>query len=185
MIDVNQLRNGTAFELEGAPYLVLKYEFTKMGRGTASVRVKVRNLKTGSVTQKGFTSGAKVENISLRRIPMQYLYSDDTTAFFMDPKSFEQVELDKELIADQLPYFSEGLDVLVLFWEDQALAVELPPKLTFSVKETGPGEKGNSASNVYKQATLNNGLDIKVPLFIKQGEKVIIDTRTGEYVSRA
>ena len=184
MLDVNQLRNGTAFEMEGEPYLVLNYEFSKMGRGNATIRVKIRNLKTGSVTQRSFTSGAKVEDISLQRRPMQYLYSDAQTAFFMDPKSFEQVELDKELTTEQLPYFSEGLDVQVLFWEDSALAVELPPKLTFTIKETDPGEKGNSVSNMYKPATLNNGLDLKVPLFIKQGEKVIVDTRTGEYVSR-
>ena len=185
MIDVNQLRNGTAFEMDGEPYLVLNYEFTKMGRGNATIRVKVRNLKTGSVTQKGFSSGGRVENIQLLRKPMQYLYSDDSTSFFMDPKSFEQVEIDKELIAEALPYFSEGLEVQVLYWEEAALAVELPPKLTFSVKETGPDAKGNSASNVYKQATWNNGLDVKVPLFIKLGEKVVVDTRTGEYVSRA
>ena len=184
MIDVNQLRNGTAFEMEGEPYIVLNYEFSKMGRGNATIRVKIRNLKTGAVTSRSFTSGARVEDIQLRRKPMQYLYSDAQTAFFMDPKSFEQVELNKSLITDQLPYFSEGLDVLVLFWEEAALAVELPPKLTFSVKETGPDAKGNSASNVYKQATLNNGLDVKVPLFIKLGEKVVVDTRTGEYVSR-
>jgi elongation factor P len=103
----------------------------------------------------------------------------------MDPTSFEQMEMSKELISDQLPYLSEGIEVQVLFWEEKALGVELPPKLTFAVADTGPGEKGNSAANIYKAATLENGLQVKVPLFIKTGEKVIIDTRSGEYVARA
>lgn len=184
MIDVNQLRNGTAFEQDGQPYLVLKYEFSKMGRGNANIKVKVRNLKTGAVLQKGFQSGNSVEEISLKRRKMQYLFSDQQQSTFMDPVSFEQVEVDNAVLGEAKAYLQEGGEVQVLFWEDQALAVELPPKLIFTVKETGPGEKGNTVSNMYKPATLANGLEVKVPLFINQGEKVIIDTRNASYVSR-
>lgn len=184
MINVNQLRNGTAFEFEGEPYLVLKYEFSKMGRGNANIKVKVRNLKTGAVVQKGFQSGNSVEEIYLVRKKMQFLFSDREKSTFMDPVSFEQIEIDNEVLGDSRPYLQEGAEAQVLFWDEQALAVELPPKLTFTVEETGPGEKGNSVANMFKPATLDNGLEVKVPLFINQGEKVVIDTRSGGYVSR-
>lgn len=185
MLNVNQLRNGTAFEMDGEPYLVLKYEFTKMGRGNATIKVKVRNLKTQAVTMKGFTSGSSVDDIKLNRKKMQYLFSDANFSTFMDPVSFEQIELDNSLISEQKPYLSDGLEVQVLFWDKEALALELPAKLIFTVKETDPGEKGNSVANMYKTAVLNNGLATKIPLFVKQGEKVVVDTRDGSYVSRA
>ena len=164
--------------------LVLKYEFSKMGRGNANIKLKVRNLKTGAVVQKNFSSGNSVEEIFLKRKKMQYLFSDLHGSTFMDPVSFEQIEIDNEVLAEAKPYLQEGGEVQVLFWEDLALAVELPAKMTFTVKETGPGEKGNSVSNMYKAAMLENGLEVKVPLFINQGEPVVVDTRTGTYVSR-
>lgn len=185
MINVNQLRNGRAFELEGEPYLVLKYEFTKMGRGNATIKVRVRNLKTQAVTVKSFSSGNSVQDIQLLRKKMQYLYADANNSIFMDPSNYEQVEISNELIEEQRPYLTDGLEIQVLFWEEMALALELPVKLTFIVKETDPGEKGNSVANIYKPARLENGLNVKVPLFIKQGEKIVIDTRDGSYVARA
>ena len=184
MIDVNRLRNGTAFKADGQLFLVLKYEFTKMGRGTGNVKVKVRNLKTGTVLIKTYTTGNKVQEISLKRKPLQFLYKDEKTSVFMDSTSFEQIEIDKELIADQQQYLVDGMEVQVLFYEDQPLTVELPLKLSFEVAETGPAEKGNSTANVFKSAVLENGMNTRVPLFIVQGEKVIIDTRSGEYVGR-
>ncbi len=189
MLNVNQLRNGTAFEMDGQPYLVLKYEFTKMGRGNATIKVKARNLKTNSVTMKSFSSGNFVQDIQLLRKKMQYLYADANNSIFMNPSNYEQVEISNDLIEEQKPYLSDGLEVQVLFWDspagEAALSLELPPKLVFIVKETDPGEKGNSVANIYKSAKLANGLKVKVPLFIKQGEKVIIDTRDGSYVARA
>ncbi|MDZ7587152.1 MAG: elongation factor P [Patescibacteria group bacterium] len=185
MINVNQLRNGRAFELEGDPYLVLKYEFTKMGRGNATIKVRVRNLKTQAVTIKSFSSGNNIQDIQLSKKKMQYLYADVHNSIFMDLISYEQVEINNELIEEQKPYLTDGLEVQVLFWGEMALALELPAKLTFVVKETDPGEKGNSVANIYKPAKLENGLDVKVPLFIKQGEKIVVDTRDGSYVARA
>src|SRR3989344_4079386 len=120
MINVNQLRNGTAFEIDGQPYLVLKYEFTKMGRGNATIKVRVRNLNTQAVTMMGFNSGANVDDIQLRRKKMQYLYADADNSVFMDPVSFEQIEIDNELIKEQKPYLSDGLEVQVLFWDPSA-----------------------------------------------------------------
>ncbi|MFH0943174.1 MAG: elongation factor P [Candidatus Beckwithbacteria bacterium] len=185
MLNVNQLRNGVAFELDGQPYLVLKYEFTKMGRGNATIKVRVKNLITQSVTVKTFSSGNSVADIQLKRKKMQYLYSDANNSIFMDPVSYEQVEIDNELIKEQKQYLSDGVEVQVLYWEETALALELPAKLTLTVKQTDPGEKGNSVANIYKPATLENGLNIKVPLFIKQGEKIVVDTRDASYVARA
>jgi elongation factor P len=155
-----------------------------MGRGNATIKVKVRNLNTQAVTVKSFSSGNSVQDINLTRKKMQFLYSDQNESVFMDPVSFEQISIDNELLTDQKPYLADEMEVQVLFWEDKALAVELAAKMPLTVAETGPGEKGNTVSNMYKPAVLNNGLEIKVPLFIKNGEKVIVDTRTGEYVSR-
>lgn len=185
MIDVNHLRNGTAFELDGQPFIVLKYEFTKMGRGNATIKVKVRNLQTQSVTIKSFSSGNVVQDIALKRKKMQFLYHDQEGSWFMDPVSFEQVVIEQEVVSEQKPYLADGMETQVLFWEEKPLAVELAPKLILTIRETGPGEKGNSVSNMYKPATLSNGLEVKVPLFIKTGEAIIVDTRNGEYVSRA
>lgn len=184
MIPVTQLRSGKTFQENAEPFLVLKYEHTKLGRGKANIKVRVKNLETGAITEKVFTSGAKVEEIQISKRKLQYLYRDSGNFFFMDPKTFEQYEITAEVLEDQAPFLQEGSLVDILFWEDEPLAVELPPKMKFKVGQTGPGVKGDSATNVYKEATLENGLKVKVPLFIKEGEEVVIDTRTGEYVER-
>ena len=184
MLNVNQLRNGKTYEEDGTPLQVVKYDFTKMGRGTGNVKVKVRNLVTGSVTTKTYTTGNKVQDIQLIRKKMQYLYNDGASSVFMDPVSFEQVEIDNNLIADQRKFLQDGAEIQVLFWEEKALSLELPSKLTFAIKDTDPGAKGNSAANVFKSATLENGMEVRVPLFIKKGEKVVVSTENGEYVAK-
>lgn len=184
MISVTQLRAGTVFEENGEPYLVLKYEHTKMGRGTANIKVKIKNLKSNSITEKTFISGARVQEAAVAKRKLQYLYREGEGFCFMDPKSFEQFAVSGEVIADQEKFLREGDQFDVLFWEETPMDLELPPKMEFMVAEAGPGVKGNSATNIYKPATLNNGMTIKVPLFIKEGEKILVDTRTGEYVER-
>ncbi len=184
MISVTELRAGRSFKENGQPYLVLKYEHTKMGRGTASIKVKVKNLKTGSVTEKSFISGARVEAVLTQKKKLQYLYSDQLGFYFMDPKSFEQVEIPASLLREQKDFLKEEVLVEVLFVESDPVSVELAPKMKFKVKETGPGVKGDSATNIFKPATLDNGMKIKVPLFIKTGEEIWVDTRSGEYVAR-
>ena len=165
--------------------MVLKYEFTKMGRGTGNVKVKVRNLESGSVVTKTYITGNKVQDIQLNRKKMQYLYQDGENQVFMEPVSFEQVEIPSSLIEEQAKFLVDGLEIDVLYWESKALAVELPVKMEFEVKQTDPGEKGNSAAKVTKPAVLSNGLSVRVPLFINIGDKIRVDTRTGEYVERA
>ena len=191
MISVTELRAGKTFEEEGEPFVVLKYEHLKMGRGTANIKVKARHLKTGAVIEKTYISGARVQEISTVKRKLQYLYHDKDNFYFMDPKTFEQSQISKDIISEQAPYLSEQAEVDVLFWsfagaqdKEEPLLVELPPKMEFKIEETGPGVRGDSATNIFKPATLENGLKIKVPLFIKEGNKILVDTRTGEYVER-
>ena len=184
MISATNLKKGTTFEMDGAPFRVVKYTHQKIGRGGANVKLVVRNLQSGKQEEKTINSNAKINEISTTKKPLQYLYNDGSNASFMDPKSFEQIEIPMKVIKNQLPFIKEGETADVLFWDERPLSVEIAPKVTLKVKETTPGTKGNSATNVFKPARLENGLEIKVPLFIKVGDKVRIDTRTGDYVER-
>ncbi|MBI4100379.1 elongation factor P [Candidatus Microgenomates bacterium] len=185
MISVTELRAGTTFEDEGQIFQVISYEHIKMGRGTANIKVKVKNLRTGSTVQRSFISGARVKDISLERKKTQYLYSDSADYYFMDSQTFEQFSLSKEKIEDQARFLKEGMDVSILTFGEEPLSLDLPLKMEFTVTEAGSEFRGDSVSNVYKDAVLENELKVKVPLFIKEGEKVRIDTRTGDYVERA
>ena len=158
------------------------------------MKLTVRNLESGAVEEKGFNSNAKVDEVSTLKRQLQYLYSNDVTSIFMDPETFEQIEIPVKIIGDQTAFIKEGSKVDVLFWssstgsgralEMEVLSVEIPPKVTLKVEETAPGVKGDTTTNVYKPAVLENGLQLKVPLFIKAGDKVRVDTKTGEYVER-
>lgn len=187
MISVTKLRNNTNFELNGDPYRVLSYQHTHMSRGGGSVKVKIRNLRDGSVLSKTFLSTEKVSDISVIKKLFQYLFTDGVNFVFMDPDSFEQLEVSQDRLVDQAPYLKDGESVNLLIWdeEDMVLGVDLPPKMEFEVAEAAPGEKGDSASNVYKDAILENGLKVRVPLFINQGDRIRVDTRDGSYVERA
>lgn len=181
MIGVTELKSGTIFEDSGSLFQVVSYEHIKMGRGSANIKVKVKNLKNGSTTEKSFINGAKVNNVSVFKKDIQYLYKDDSQAYFMDPKSFEQISIPLSLIGNDKAYLREGESFNLSFLGDEALALNLPPKMDFTVAEADPGVKGNSATNIYKDAVLDNGLRTRVPLFIKAGDKIRIDTRTSEY----
>lgn len=189
MIPVTDLRNGTTFEQDGTPFIVLKYAHIKMGRGSATIRVTVRNMRTDSVEEKTFNSGATVESIVTIKRALQYLYTDSNNTIFMDPKTYEQVEIAKNILGERQHFLREGQGADVLFWsqegQDIPLDVALPPNVVLKVSQTDPGLRGNSATNVYKPATLENGLTVKVPLFVKIGDKVKVDTRSGEYIERA
>ncbi len=185
MYNASELRNGTAFEFEGKPYIVVRYTHTKMGRGGATIRVEARNLRTGAIEERTFGSNDKVNSSPTTRRRMQYLYSDSSNVVFMDPTSFEQVEMLVGAIGKEMKFLKDGDFVNVMFVKDEPMLIELPPKITLTVTDTGPNVKGNSASNIWKPATLENGLQTKVPLFVNNGEKIRVDTRTGEYVERA
>jgi elongation factor P len=184
MISVTDLRAGTTYEEDGQLLVVLSYEHIKMGRGSANIKVKVRNIKTGTSVEKSYINGARVNNISVIKRELQFLYKDDQAAHFMDPVSYEQVQVELTKIPDH-QYLKEGETFVVSFMGSDPLSVLLPPKMVFSVVETAPGVKGNSATNVFKDAVLENGIKTKVPLFIDVGEKIRIDTRNGAYTEKA
>lgn len=185
MIGVTDLRSGTIFEENGNLLQVLSYEHIKMGRGSANIKVKVKNLRTGTVIDKSFINGAKVNDVLVIKRDLQYLYSDSDFAYFMDPRSFEQVNIPLKIIDSDSFYLKEGENVNISFLGTEALALNLPPKMVFTVEDTPPGVKGNSATNVFKEAKLENGMTVKVPMFIKAGDKIKIDTRTGVYSEKA
>lgn len=185
MIGVTELKSGTIFEENGNLLQVLSYEHIKMGRGSANIKVKVKNLRNGSVTEKSFINGARVSDVSIVKKDLQFLYTDSEQAYFMDPRSFEQVGIPLSIVGSDKFYLKEGENFNISFLGDEALTINLPPKMVFTVLETPPGVKGNSATNVFKEAKLENGMTVKVPLFIKEGEKVRIDTRTGSYSEKA
>jgi elongation factor P len=190
MIYATDLKNGVTFELDGRPYRVEKYSHSKIGRGGATVRVSLRDLQSGRQVEKTFNGQVKFDEISTLKRKLQFLYAVGGVASFMDPASFEQVEIPSEILGDDLKYIREGEDVNVLFLDPSsgsgqvALSVEIPPKVTLQIVETEAGVKGNSATNVFKSAVVAGGLEVKVPLFIKKGDRVKIDTRTGSYVER-
>lgn len=182
--NVNELRNG-AFIKEGKDiFSVVTYEHIKTGRGSGNVKLKVKNLRTGAVLEKSYITGANVEEANVEKKKAQFLYRDGETYAFMDPVSFEQFSVSGSVLGDQVKYLKDGLDVLLIVSEEEVLAMELPMSLTYTIEETGPEEKGNTVSNVFKEATLENGLAVKVPMFMHAGEKVKVDTRSGEYVER-
>ncbi|HZJ18421.1 MAG TPA: elongation factor P [Patescibacteria group bacterium] len=184
MISVTDLRAGIVFEDQGSIFQVISYEHVKMGRGSANIKVKVKNLRTGSTTEKSFTNGAKVKPVSVFKRDLQYLYKDSDFAYFMNPKTFEQVNMQLD-IADGHNFLKEGDNFSISFLDDEPLSLNLPSKMELLVSETGPAFKGNSATNVFKDAILENGVKTKVPPFIKIGDKIRVDTRTGEYTEKA
>jgi elongation factor P len=188
MIGVTDLKSGATFRMDGQLFVVLKYEHTKMGRGTATIKVKVRNLKSGAVLDKSFISGAKVEPIQTVRQEMTFMYADEDAAYFMHPETYEQSEVALTVVGDDLKYLREGGSAFVLLLEEEGkrrpLAVDLPVSMVFEVTEADPGVKGDSAANMLKKVTLENGTVVSAPLFIKVGDKLKVDTRSGEYVER-
>ncbi len=184
MIGVQDLRTGTTFEEDDQIFVVLSYEHIKMGRGSANIKVKVRNLRTGAITEKGYISGAQVHPARTQNKEYQFLYKDEENAFFMDPQTYEQHEIPLQKLVGH-EFLQEGENATLQFYDEEPLALQLPPKVTLKVEDTPPGVKGNSASNVYKDAVLVNGMKIRVPLFINNGDEVVVDTRDGSYTKRA
>lgn len=184
MISVTELRTGTTFKLDGQPYQVVGYKHTKLGRGAANIRVKARNLATGMMVEKTFTSGAKVEPIETTIKILQFLYQDENNLYFIDPRSFEQFSMDKSILGEKTKFLKEESQIKVLFYEEKPLSIELPMSMIFEVIDAPPGVKGDSATASTKPVTLSNGLVIQTPLFIKKGNRIKVDTRTKKYMER-
>ena len=184
MIPVTALRPGVTFEEHGDIFEVLTYNNMHLRKTSSVVQVKVRSLRKGSTLEKTYGSNGQVEPVTIQKKELQYLYKDNDSCYFMDPQTFEQISvLTKNLYGSN--YLKEGETVIISFNKEEALSMALPPKMKFRVTDTNPGVKGNSATNVYKDATLENGLTTKVPLFIDIGDEIIVDTRDGSYTARA
>ena len=185
MLLVTDLRAGVVFEDKGEYFLVLSYEHIKMGRGSGTVKVKVKNLTTGATIEKTFQTGARVQEVNLERKKVQYLYQDGQGYHLMDLNTFDQFAVEKRLIDDMAKFFKEGSELTLFAVGDKPLYIEIPKILEYKVVQTGGSARGNTVGASYKDAVLENGLTVKVPLFIKTGEIIRVDTRIGEYVERA
>jgi len=181
---VNELRKGVTFELDGEIYRVLEYHHHKPGRGNAIIRTKLRNLRTGAITERTFVSGNQVQDIHLDHHTVQYLYKDGDLYYFMDMETFEQPALPAKALGEAVNYLTEGLTLELSTYKGEPLEIELPITVDLKVVRTAPGFKGDTAQSGTKPATLETGLVIQVPLFIEEGDIVRVDTRTGEYVTR-
>jgi elongation factor P len=183
-LDTSQFRNGLKIELDGEPFTIVYFQHVKPGKGGAFVRTKVKNLKTGRVLDRRFRSGEKVEAADIEDRKMQYLYQDGEQLIFMDSESYDQIPFTSEQVGDARKYLLENTTVDVLFWRDQPINIELPSFIEAAIRHCDPGMKGDTASGGTKPATLETGAIVQVPLFLKQGERIRVDTRTGQYVER-
>ncbi len=185
MISVNDFKTGLTIEVDGGIWTVLDFQHVKPGKGAAFVRSKLRNLRTGAIQEKTFRGGEKVAKAHIDNRRMQYLYSSGDVHTFMDNETYEQLELQTAQIEEELKYLLENMTVQVQMYQGETIGVELPNTVELEVTETEPGIKGDTASGGTKPATLQTGLTVQVPFFINEGDVLIIDTRSGEYVSRA
>ena len=178
------VRNGTTFEMEGSVYKVIEFQHVKPGKGAAFVRTKLKNVITGAVLEKTFNPSEKLQGAEIEKREMQYLYNDGTLYYFMDNNTYDQLPLNEEQIGDALKYIKENMNVTMLSFKGNVFAVEPPMFVELEVTYTEPGFSGNTTTTSGKPATLENGLEISVPLFVEIGDKIRIDTRTGQYMER-
>ena len=184
MVNVNDFKTGLTITYEGNLYQVLEFQHVKPGKGAAIVKAKLKNLRTGSIAEYTFNAGIKVPTAHVEKQKMQFLYATGDIYSFMNMETYEQVELPKSKLENEVKYLKEGLEVLIYFYESEMLGIELPEKIDFKITKTEPGIKGNTATNATKDATIETGYNVRVPLFIEEGEEIIISTRDGKYVSR-
>ena len=185
MINVNDLKSGLTIQYDGNIYMVIDYQHVKPGKGAAIVKAKLRNLRTGSIAEYTFNAGTKVEQARIEKKAMQFLYAMNDTYYFMNMSDYEQIELAKSLIGDDAELLKENLEVDIMFYEGEMLGMNLPDKIALKVTHTEPAVKGNTTSSAMKDATLETGKVVKVPLFIEEGEEVLVSSKDGKYVSRA
>ncbi|MDE5855282.1 MAG: elongation factor P [Ruminococcus sp.] len=185
MISAGDFRNGVTFELDGQVVQVVEFQHVKPGKGAAFVRTKYKNVITGSVVETSFNPTAKFPTAFVERKDMQYSYSDGDLYYFMDMETYEQLPVSASVLGDSFKFVKEEMVCKILSYKGNVFGVEPPNFVELVVTQTDPGFKGDTATNATKPATLETGAEIKVPLFIDEGEKIQVDTRTGEYMSRA
>ena len=184
MIDVNELRKGVTFTMGGELYKVLEYRHHKPGRGKATIRTTLRNLRTGSTTQQTFNSGDRVEDVRLEGLTVEYLYSDGEFAHFMDIETFEQPEIRQDVFGNDFQYLKEGLQIKLLRYENEILDYELPIAAEYEVVEAEMAVAGDTATGATKKVVTETGLKVSTPLFVNVGDVIRVDTRNGSYMTR-
>ena len=185
MISAGDFRNGTTFELDGNVVSIVEFQHVKPGKGAAFVRTKVKNVITGAVTEKTFNPSDKYQEAFIERREMQYLYNDGDLYYFMDNETYEQIPINSSVLGDNFKFVKENMVCKVLSYKGSVFGVEPPLFVELLVTQTDAGFKGDTATNATKPATLETGAEIKVPLFVEEGDTIKIDTRTGEYLERA
>jgi elongation factor P len=180
----SDFKNGLKIEISGEPYTIINFQHVKPGKGGAFVRTKIKNLRNGKVIDKTFRAGEKVGEPDIEDRNMQYLYFDGDQLIFMDTETYDQFPFSVEQVGEARKYLTENLDVVVLFWNGKPINVDLPPFIEAAISQCDPGMKGDTAQGGTKPATLETGAVLQVPLFLKEGERIRVDTRSGEYVER-
>ena len=184
MITAGEFRKGVTVEWDGGVWNIVDFQHVKPGKGAAFVRTKIKNIMTGAVVERTFNPTDKMPRAVVETKEMQYVYADGDLYYFMDIENYDQIPLNKESVADAIPYVKEGTNVTVRFFKGSAFSVTAPNFVELLITDTEPGFKGDTASNTYKPATVETGYTLQVPLFINSGDRIRIDTRNGEYMER-
>lgn len=185
MVSAGDFRNGVTFEMDGSVYQIVEFQHVKPGKGAAFVRTKIRNVIAGTVVEKTFNPTDKYPTAYIERKEMEYSYSDGDLYYFMDPESYELMPINKSDLPDNFKFVKENMVCRIMSYKGKVFGVEPPNFVELQVTQTDPGFKGNTATNTTKPATLETGAEVRVPLFIDEGEMIRVDTRTGEYMDRA
>ena len=184
-ININDIKNGMTIIMDGNLSQIIEFQHVKPGKGPAFVRIKLKNLRTGAIVEDTYNTNLKVEKAHIDKMPMQYLYQDGNRYVFMNTQTYDQIEIPEEKLENEKKFLKEGMEITIDFYDGEIIGITLPEKIEFEVIETEPAVKGNTTNNAMKDATIETGFTVKVPLFINQGEKIIISTKDGKYSSRA
>lgn len=184
-ININDIKNGMTIIMDGNLSQIVEFQHVKPGKGPAFVRIKLKNLRTGAIVEDTYNTNLKVEKAHIDKMPMQYLYQDGDKYVFMNSQTYDQIEIPEDKLENEKKFLKEGMEITIDFYEGEIIGITLPEKIEFEVVETEPAVKGNTTNNAMKDATIETGFVVKVPLFINQGEKIIISTKDGKYSSRA
>ena len=184
-ININDIKNGMTIIIDGNLCQIVEFQHVKPGKGSAFVRMKLKNLRTGAIVENSYNTNIKIERARVEHNPMQFLYADGDNYVFMNTETYDQVEVPGSKLEAEKKFLKEGLEIKLDYYEGELIGVSLPEKIEFEIVETEPAVKGNTTNNAMKDAKIETGYTVKVPLFINQGEKIIISTSDGKYVSRA
>lgn len=185
LININDIKNGMTVIVDGKLCVIVEFQHVKPGKGSPFVKIKLKNLRTGSITVETFNTNIKIEKAHVEKSKSQFLYMDGESYVFMNNETYDQMELSKDTLGDNAKYLKEGLEIQIAMYEGEIIGIDLPEKIEYQVSSTEPAVKGNTTSSAMKDATLENGLVVKVPLFINEGETIVVSTLDATYCGRA